>query len=105
MDGRADEHCAIGPDSWSMNIFGVEFPHRFAYGPVMKIQIEPFLETSAQALLGTWRRFGISGPVYEIIAIGRPLSTDDQLMRVKVVESGEELDYRLREILEDPRED
>jgi hypothetical protein len=37
-------------------------------------------------LLGTWRRFGAVGPVYEII------------------DSGEEVSYRLTEILDDPRE-
>ena len=71
----------------------------------MEPQIEPFRETKAQALLGTWRRFGKNGPVYEIIDLGETLNADDRVMRVKIVETGEELDYRLREILEDPRED
>ena len=55
-------------------------------------------------LVGTWRRFGAVGPVYEIIATGQELPGGDRLMRVRVVESGEELDYRLAEILDDPRE-
>ena len=55
-------------------------------------------------LVGTWRCFGLLGPVYEIVAAGRELSGGDRMMRIRVVESGEELDYKLTEILDDPRE-
>ena len=58
----------------------------------------------AADLVGTWRRFGIAGPVYEIIGAGKELPEGDRLMRVRVVETGEEVDYRLAEILDDPRE-
>ncbi|MFY8094517.1 MAG: DUF5397 family protein [Niveispirillum sp.] len=57
-----------------------------------------------QALIGTWRRFGSLGPVYEILSAGDKLTGGDRAMRIRVVESGEELDYRLSEILEDPRD-
>jgi len=46
----------------------------------------------------------VAGPVYEIIGAGDALAGDDRRMRVRVVETGEELDYRLAEILDDPRE-
>jgi hypothetical protein len=55
-------------------------------------------------LVGTWRRFGVAGPVYEIIDSGKELPDGDRLMRVRVVESGEEVDYRFTAILDDPRE-
>jgi hypothetical protein len=55
-------------------------------------------------LVGTWRRFGAIGPVYEIIDSGSELPDGDRLMRIRVVETGEEVDYRLAEILNDPRE-
>jgi hypothetical protein len=55
-------------------------------------------------LVGTWRRFGAVGPVYEIIGSGTELPDGDRLMRIRVVETGEEVDYRLAEILDDPRE-
>jgi hypothetical protein len=55
-------------------------------------------------LVGTWRRFGVAGPVYEIIEAGKELPNGDRMMRIRVVESGEEVDYRLTEILDDPRE-
>ena len=57
-----------------------------------------------EQLVGTWRRFGPVGPVYEIVAAGKPLPDGDRMMRVRVIESGEEVDYRLADILDDPRE-
>ncbi len=56
------------------------------------------------SLVGTWRRVGLFGPVYEIISVGDNLANGDNLMRVRVVESGEELDYRFADILDDPKE-
>jgi hypothetical protein len=53
-------------------------------------------------LIGTWRRFGMAGPVYEIISAGNELPDGDRMMRVRVVESGEEVNYRFTEILDDP---
>ena len=58
----------------------------------------------AEQFVGTWRRFGSYGPLYEIVEAGRPLDDGDTLMRVRVVESGEEIDYKLTSILDDPRE-
>jgi len=59
---------------------------------------------NAEQLVGTWRRFGQVGPVYEVVAAGKDLPGGDRMMRVRVVESGEEVDYRLFELLDDPRE-
>lgn len=56
------------------------------------------------ALVGTWRRFGVAGPVYEIVGEGEKLPDGDCLMRILVVDSGEEVSYRLTDILDDPRE-
>jgi hypothetical protein len=58
-----------------------------------------------EQLVGTWRRFGAAGPVYEILGAGRPVAgDDDQWMQIRVVETGEEIAYRLSHILDDPRE-
>jgi len=67
-------------------------------------QMETAMLPEPQSLIGTWRRFGAVGPVYEIISLGKELPDHDRLMRVRVVESGEELDYRFTEILDDPKE-
>lgn len=56
-----------------------------------------------RSLIGTWRRFGVTGPVYEIVGVGQIVG-DDCLMRVRLVETGEEVDYRFTDILDDPRE-
>ena len=58
----------------------------------------------AEQLVGTWRRFGAVGPVYEIVEAGKSLPDGDRMMRVRVLESGEEVDYKLTDILDDPRE-
>jgi hypothetical protein len=57
-----------------------------------------------RTLVGTWRRFGSVGPVYEIIGVGKELANHDHMMRIRVIESGEEVDYRFTDILDDPRE-
>jgi hypothetical protein len=64
----------------------------------------PMLQIEPQTLIGTWRRFGMSGPVYEIVSEGEKLPTGDETLRVRVVETGEELDYKLADILDDPKE-
>jgi hypothetical protein len=49
--------------------------------------------------MARYRRFGELGPVYEV------LWTTEAFAHVRLVESGEELDYRLDRTLEDPRAD
>ena len=56
------------------------------------------------SIVGTWRRFGSVGPVYQVIAEGDALPNGDRLMRVRVVETGEEIDYRLTKVIADPPE-
>ena len=55
-------------------------------------------------LVGTWRRFGVAGPVYEIVSAEEELPDGDRLMRIRVLETGEEVGYRLTYILDDPEE-
>ena len=56
------------------------------------------------SIVGTWRRFGAVGPVYQVFAEGDALPNGDRLMRIRVAETGEEVDYRLTKALDDPRE-
>ena len=56
------------------------------------------------SMIGTWRSFGPAGPVYEIIGAGKALPGGERMMRIRVVETGEELDYRFTEMLDDPEE-
>ncbi|MCC3244044.1 DUF5397 domain-containing protein [Methylocystis sp. WRRC1] len=55
-------------------------------------------------LVGTFRRFGSFGPAYEIIGVGAEEPLGDRWMKVRVVESGEVLDYKFSDILDDPKE-
>jgi hypothetical protein len=69
------------------------------------VSISDTLLPPPDRLIGSVRRFGPFGPLYEVIGLGRALPDGDHAMRVRVVETGEELDYRWSEILADPRED
>jgi hypothetical protein len=53
---------------------------------------EPFLE------LREFQRFGEYGPMYQVIGPGQAPET----VRVRVLKSGEEFDYRLRDARTDP---
>lgn len=56
------------------------------------------------SLVGTWRRFGAAGPVYEVIGVARTDASGEAVLRIRVLESGEEADYRMADVLDDPRE-
>jgi hypothetical protein len=55
-------------------------------------------------LVGTFRRFGERGPVYEIAGASPAKSGAEVELWVRVVETGEELSYPLRDVLSDPIE-
>ncbi|MBA4171422.1 MAG: hypothetical protein C0511_01890 [Hyphomicrobium sp.] len=61
-------------------------------------------ETDVIASFGRWRRFGVHGPVYEILDNTARPSDRGPVVRVRVVQSGEELDYRLECLIGDPQE-
>ncbi len=63
-----------------------------------------FFQIEPENFLGTWRRFGTLGPVYEVIGVAGENSHGERLMRIRVLESGEEADYRLADLLDDPKE-
>ena len=53
-------------------------------------------------LVGSFRRFGLFGPPYEVLGPG---ASGEQRMRVRLIESGEETEYGIEHILADPIED
>ena len=55
-----------------------------------------------ESLIGAWRRFGPTGPAYQGVAVGPRAHVGEPTMRIRVLETGEEIDYRLAEILADP---
>ncbi len=58
---------------------------------------------SPSSLVGAFRRFGPYGPVYEVIGDGKS-GAPEALMRIPVLETGEETDYPLSDILSDPED-
>jgi hypothetical protein len=57
-----------------------------------------------EQLVGAERCFGMLGPTYEIAEAGKVIPDGDRMMRVRVLETGEEVDYKLTDILDDPKE-
>jgi hypothetical protein len=61
--------------------------------------------SEAGALIGTFRRFGPVGEVYEIVGFEGEERSGEPLMRIRLPKSGEEASYSLSHILDDPKED
>jgi len=61
----------------------------------MQKQVKP------QSLIGSWYRFGDVGPVYEVIAIGDELPDGDRAVKIRLAETGEEVNYTLNRLVED----
>lgn len=53
-------------------------------------------------LVGSFRSFGAVGPTYQVISVVEPATGSNILLRVRVVESGEVLDYPLVQAISDP---
>ena len=52
--------------------------------------------------LGKIKSFGVFGPKYEIGQPVRRLDDGDWLVSIKMIETGEEAEYRFTHILDDP---
>ena len=55
-------------------------------------------------LIGVIRRSGWTGPVYEVLSVAPPGELNAPAVRIRVIRSGEELDYQLSDILADPKD-
>jgi hypothetical protein len=55
-----------------------------------------------QSLIGAWRRFGPVGPTYQILSIDGPTPDGaDRVVRIRLAETGEEVDYTLNRAVDD----
>jgi hypothetical protein len=52
-------------------------------------------------IVGQFRRFGPFGPVYEVTGLGRLDDTGARWLNIRIVESGEELEYPLADVQQD----
>lgn len=57
---------------------------------------------SLDAVIGSFPTFGRLGPIYEVLELAEPKTGTNVMLRIRVVESGELLDYPLHVILDDP---
>ena len=60
--------------------------------------------TAQTQILGQFRRFGPAGPVYEVVSLGRIDESGERWLKVRLVENGEDADYKLDDALQDPFE-
>lgn len=60
----------------------------------MKTLVRP---QTADGLVGSFRSFGDYGPVYQVVS-----TVNGKKLHVRVVQTGEELDYPVDQALEDP---
>ena len=56
-------------------------------------------------LVGSIRRFGLEGPAYEVVGLALSSTAGAPQMRIHVLESNEELDYPVADVLRDPEAD
>jgi hypothetical protein len=56
-------------------------------------------------LVGSIRRFGLEGPPHEVVGPAAMGADGRARMLVRLLESGEELDYRVDDLVSDPCED
>lgn len=54
-------------------------------------------------LLGVFKTFGEFGPPYQVVEPVCQLADGDWMMRVRLLESGEEVEYRYTHVLDDPK--
>jgi hypothetical protein len=55
--------------------------------------------------IGTIRRFGLEGPPYQVVGPAATGTDGRARMHVRLIESGEELDYPVEDLTADPCED
>jgi hypothetical protein len=55
--------------------------------------------------IGKIKSFGMFGPKYEVREALRPLDNGDWMILIKMVETGEETEYRYTHLLDDPEAD
>ena len=60
------------------------------------------LPPQSRSLIGTFRTFGKSGPLYEVTGLAPPNRHGEPMLRIHVFDSGEDASYKLADVVEDP---
>lgn len=67
----------------------------------MRTQVDTIDGVDLVSLTGGVRRIGDTGPIYQVLGLGRSLLKGKPSMRIEFLESGEIIDYPLADLLED----
>ena len=54
--------------------------------------------------IGMWYRFGENGPLYEVLGDGPALAGGEESVRIRVLDTGEEVDHPVKALSDDIRE-
>ena len=65
--------------------------------------MQPPPSVPSPSLMGTFKTVGVFGPAYQIVEPVRQLDDGDWLIRVRLLETGEEVEYRYTHVLNDPK--
>ena len=57
------------------------------------------------SLIGDIRRLGLVGPPYEVLGPSTSAILGEPYMRIRLIESGEQVEYAVADILNDPQDD
>ena len=60
------------------------------------------LEQRTLVPIGQIKSFGEFGPKYEVLELRRLLSDSDWMVGIRLVETGEEIEYRYSHMMKDP---
>jgi hypothetical protein len=64
--------------------------------------IKSLLTTTPEIPIGKIKTFGLKGPSYKVMGNGRSSAEGEWFIPIRVLESGEELEYRYSRFLQDP---
>jgi Family of unknown function (DUF5397) len=64
--------------------------------------IQSLLTTVPEVPVGKIKTFGMAGPSYKVLGQGHSSSKGEWLVPIRVIESGEELEYLYSRFLQDP---
>ncbi len=64
--------------------------------------IRPLIDPAPVVPLGRFKTFGPLGPKYEIVGTGRQGPNKEWLVPIRLVDSGEQMEYRYSRVQQDP---
>jgi len=91
------------PDKCKENRYDCKFYLYCNYLTFYEFAMQTAPSFPSPTLLGAIKTFGVFGPAYQVIEALRQLADGDWMMRVRLVETSEEVEYRYTRVLDDPK--